>query len=154
MNKRIIKVDHPYSERVTEILHEGRELLTKVGHVNGQQSIEDAIRLLDAAKSHAERVQENFKALDKRGNQILRLVMKECGVEGRWKMEFDPRQSIISTLMPRGVMCFSLSVPASFRWKSRFRECPVYKVLPMEMPIVWLDMTSQQLRQEIQQRLS
>ncbi len=149
MKTRTIKVDHPYSGRITEILHEGTEMITKVGYVNGHQSIEDAIRSLDTAKAHAERVQESFKALDKKGNQILRLVMEECEVGGRWKLEFDRRQKQVSTMMERGVMRFSLSLPASSKWKSRFRECPVFKVMPLEMPIAWLDMPTPKLRKAI-----
>jgi len=147
------KVKHSYSGRITAILHEGGELITKVGYVNGHQNIEDTIRSLDTAKAHAERVQEEFKALDKRGNRILKLAMETCGVSGRWKLSFEQRHKQISTMMGKGSLRFSLSVPASSKWKSRFRECPLFRVMPLEMPIDWLDMTTPQLRKEIAKRL-
>jgi hypothetical protein len=143
------KVKHPYSGRITAILHEGGLVITKLDFVSDKNTFAENFRYLDEVEQHAQRVRDEIKQLDKRGNAILSLVMKECGIKEPWALSFDQKFSDIRKHTANGRIRFTLLVPKNSKWKSSFSQCPVLKVLPMEMPIEWLDMKPAQLRKAI-----
>lgn len=150
-----MKIQHPYSGRVVEIIHETHECATLIGNVSASRALDltDQKRL-EQATSHLARARDNFGPLNKRANAILKIALEQTGLAhkiGRWTLTLEEDMRYF----PKdgsGNLRFSLDIPHGTQWKGNIRECPLMKVMPLEFPVSWLDLPARKLRKVMAER--
>lgn len=147
-----MKIKHPYSGRVVEIIYETNSCAIEVSNVNASKALDltDQKRL-EKASNHLARARANFAPLNKRANAILKIALEVTGLEkkiGRWTLILEEDMRYFPT-DSEGVLRFSLNVPSGTQWKGKLRDCPLLKVMWLEFPISWLDLPARNLRAEM-----
>lgn len=144
-----------FEPMVNRILQEGFAYSKLLRENDLSDMLPEDIRRLKQAIGHAQKVHKYFQKIDKRANEILQLALKEHNINEAWTLQVDTRLSILqaTTNSISPFINFFFHIPSKSKWKRNFRRSPTYRIMPLEIPVRWLDMSTQQLESEFQLRL-
>lgn len=94
--------------------------------------------------------------VEKKGNKLLQMALKECGMEQpTWTLSIDKSYNYFDGLgIANGTVRFTLNIPNKDKWKGNIRHCPLFKVMKLEFPVAWLWVSDARVREAMRNRLS
>lgn len=142
----------PYA--MAELQRRYREYLDAL-NVAQQSAMVQPLTLKQAA-SHGERVEAIINGIEKRGNVLLTMAMREAGMEGyigKWTLAIDRHPMRLLSDASIGKVRFVLIHDAKNKWKGNILKCPLLSIMRMEFPTQWLVMSTEQVKRQMRQRL-
>lgn len=109
-----------------------------------------------ALSQQTNRLEATIGAIEKRGNVLLTMALREAGMEGyigKWTINIDrdPKRMLSDATI--GKVRFILVHDHKHRWKGNILRCPLLRIMRMEFPTDWLHMSTKQVQQQMCQRL-